>query len=106
MNNRGTRFGWSWLRLALTMPAVLMLGALGLVISSGSVAPTNAADNDASPPPHDGAARRVEAVPDVARTFIADYCTRCHNDDRKRGNLDLKSLAYDPADGGNFALWV
>jgi hypothetical protein len=88
------------------MSAVLLLGALGLVITGGGVAPTIAADNDRSPPPADGAGQQVEAVPDAARTFIDDHCTRCHNEDRKVGNLDLKSLAYDPADAGNFALWV
>ena len=106
MSYRGICFGRSKPLLALTLPVVLLLGALGVVITGGDLAPTIAADNDTSSPSADAAGPRVEAVPGAARTFIADYCTRCHNDERKRGNLDLKSFTYDPADGGNFALWV
>jgi hypothetical protein len=81
----------------LTVSVVLLLGALGLgIIAAGGGGPTIAADKDGSSSPADGAGPQVEAVPDAARKFIADYCARCHNDERKRGNLDLKSLAYDP----------
>src|SRR4051794_574666 len=106
MSNRGTGFGSSRPLCALTVRAALVLGALSLVIFGGGIAQTVAADNDRSSPPADGGGPQVEAVPDAARTFIADYCTRCHNEERKRGNLVLKSLTYDPADAGNFALWV
>lgn len=48
----------------------------------------------------------IESVPDPARTFIADTCTRCHNAKKKSARLDLTSLPFDPDDRGNFALWV
>ena len=70
------------------------------------MAPTIAADKDGSSSPAEGGGRQVKAVPDATRRFVADYCARCHNEEHKRGNLDLKPLAYDPADRGNFALWV
>src|SRR5687767_13508435 len=95
MSSRGTCFGWSRQWIPLTMFAVFP-GLIALV-----VARTSAADNKAALP-GDGAAPRVEVVPDVARQFISEYCTRCHNEDRKVANLDLTSLAYDPADAGNF----
>jgi hypothetical protein len=86
----------------MTMFAVL-LGGIGLIISGVSVAPTSAVDNK---PPGAQAGQLEEIVSDAQRKFISDYCARCHNDVRKVANLDLTSLAYDPADAGNFARWV
>src|SRR3954468_23288779 len=106
MNDRRTRLGCSRPLRAFTVSAVLVLGALGPAITGRGVAPPSAPDHDASPPPANGTSPRIDAVPDAARNLIADHCTRCHNDDRRKGNLDLTSLAYDPADAGNFALWV
>jgi Protein of unknown function (DUF1592)/Protein of unknown function (DUF1588)/Protein of unknown function (DUF1585)/Protein of unknown function (DUF1587)/Protein of unknown function (DUF1595)/Planctomycete cytochrome C len=104
MSSRGTHIGSFRPRVPWTLPAILPLVAIGLCIT-GSVARTIAADNEASPP-GDGAGPRVEVVPDAARKFISDYCTRCHNNVRKVSTLDLTTLAYDPADAANFALWV
>ena len=38
--------------------------------------------------------------------FIDRYCAGCHNETDLKGRLDLTSLAYDPANRANFALWV
>jgi hypothetical protein len=92
--------------VALTLSAGLLLGAIGVAVVGGRVAQTRAADAQQPPPPSDGAGPRVEGVPDAARGFISNYCGRCHNDRRRAANLDLTSLPYDPADAGNFALWV
>ena len=44
--------------------------------------------------------------PPAAVAFIEKYCADCHNDVDKEARLDLTSLAYQPNDGANFALWV
>lgn len=44
------------------------------------------------------------SAPDDA--FVSDYCTTCHNDVSKKGRLDLTSLAFDPSDPANQAVWV
>ncbi len=44
------------------------------------------------------------AAPD--RAFVRDYCISCHNDEKKKGRLDLTSLAFDPKDSTNLAVWV
>ena len=45
-------------------------------------------------------------LPQSALTFIDQHCADCHNPADKEAGLDLTSLAYDPADGANFARWV
>ena len=50
------------------------------------------------------AAGRVPAEPDKA--FVGDHCTGCHNAEDKKGRLDLTSLAFDPKDPANLAVWV
>ena len=40
------------------------------------------------------------------RAFVGDHCTSCHNDADKKGRLDLTSLAFDPNDPANLAVWV
>jgi hypothetical protein len=92
--------------LAATIVAVLLLGAAALVIVAGSTSRAHAADNKTLPTPDDTARPAAEAVPDDARTFISDTCARCHNGVKKVGRLDLTTLAYDPEDRGNFAIWV
>ena len=52
----------------------------------------------------DGAAAGVAAAPD--QSFIGDHCTSCHNAEDKKGRLDLTSLAFDPKDPANLAVWV
>jgi hypothetical protein len=44
------------------------------------------------------------AAPD--QEFVRDYCTSCHNDVNKKGRLDLTSLAFDPKDSANLAVWI
>jgi hypothetical protein len=41
-----------------------------------------------------------------ARVFAGKHCLDCHDAESKKGNLDLASLRFDPADPKNFALWV
>ena len=38
--------------------------------------------------------------------FLDQYCTGCHNPVDLKGRLDLESLAYDPENRANFALWA
>ena len=40
------------------------------------------------------------------KAFIGDHCTSCHNAEDKRGRLDLTTLAFDPKDPANLAVWV
>src|SRR5580658_978750 len=49
---------------------------------------------------------RADTVPPRVATFIDDRCANCHDDDEKKGGLDLTSLPYNPADAVNFAEWV
>ena len=53
-----------------------------------------------------GAVALRAATPPVAASFIEKHCAACHNDTDKENGLDLTSLAYDPANAANFALWV
>jgi hypothetical protein len=41
-----------------------------------------------------------------ADDFTDQYCSACHNDDDKKGGLDLTTLAFTPGDPANFARWV
>jgi len=40
------------------------------------------------------------------RTFLETHCYDCHDAETKKGSLDLTSLAYDPANRENAAVWV
>jgi hypothetical protein len=40
------------------------------------------------------------------KAFVGDHCTGCHNETDKKGRLDLTSLAFDPKDPANLAVWV
>ncbi len=40
------------------------------------------------------------------RAFIEQHCLECHDADVKKGNLDLSSLAFSPANATNFSQWV
>ena len=42
----------------------------------------------------------------MAVDFIERYCAGCHNDTDLKGRLDLESLAYDPENRVNLALWI
>ena len=33
-------------------------------------------------------------------------CSSCHNEEDRKGGLDLGALAFDPEDRGSFAKWV
>ncbi|MSU49236.1 MAG: DUF1592 domain-containing protein [Opitutus sp.] len=50
----------------------------------------------------------LRAAPPPASTtaFIERHCASCHDDVEKKGELDLTSLALNPRDPKNFALWV
>ena len=54
------------------------------------------------------AARPARAAEPVApdKAFVGDHCTSCHNAEDKKGRLDLTSLAFDPKDPANLAVWV
>ena len=54
------------------------------------------------------AARPVGAAEPAApdQVFVNDYCTSCHNDVDRKSRLDLTSLAFDPKDSANLALWI
>jgi mono/diheme cytochrome c family protein len=54
------------------------------------------------------AARPARAAEPVApdRAFVSDHCTACHNAEDKKGRLDLTTLAFDPKDPANLAVWV
>ncbi len=38
--------------------------------------------------------------------FVEDYCTSCHNSVDRKGRLDLTSLALEPNDPANLAIWI
>ena len=38
--------------------------------------------------------------------FTEKYCINCHNDEDKKGGLDLTTLAFMPGDSANFQRWV
>jgi Protein of unknown function (DUF1587)/Planctomycete cytochrome C len=44
------------------------------------------------------------AAPDQA--FVRDHCISCHNEENKKGRLDLTNLAFDTKDSNNLAVWV
>ena len=44
--------------------------------------------------------------PAPVQTMIDDRCSACHNDEDKKGGLDLTTFGYNPADPKNFAAWV
>ena len=44
------------------------------------------------------------AAPDDA--FVSDYCTSCHNDVSRKGQLDLTGLEFDASDPANLAVWI
>src|SRR5579871_3021090 len=44
------------------------------------------------------------AAPD--RAFVRDHCTSCHNEEDKKGRLDLTRLAFAPNDSANLAVWI
>jgi mono/diheme cytochrome c family protein len=43
-------------------------------------------------------------APDKA--FVGDHCTGCHNAEDRKGRLDLTTLAFDPKDPANLAVWI
>src|SRR5687767_14424796 len=47
-----------------------------------------------------------EAFAETPPAFFAQRCFECHNDATQEGGLNLKGLAYSPAEPENFARWV
>ena len=45
-----------------------------------------------------------EELPEKLATVIERYCSDCHDEDLKNGDLDLFSLEYDLDDGVNLSL--
>ncbi len=40
------------------------------------------------------------------KSFVNDYCMRCHNDEDRKGRLDLTRLTFDPNDSANLSVWI
>ncbi|MEO7599270.1 MAG: DUF1587 domain-containing protein, partial [Opitutus sp.] len=38
--------------------------------------------------------------------FIEQYCADCHDEEAKKGNLDLTALSFEPDNGDNLARWI
>ena len=91
--------------VAASALASLVVGAWACLVVPSAARARAAVDNRGIPSV-DNAKPLVEQVGVGAKNFISDNCIRCHNDVKKTARLDLKSLAYDPEDPGNFALWV
>ena len=45
----------------------------------------------------------ADPVPATVEEFIDHRCSSCHNDEDRKGNLDLGSLVFDPAYSIEFA---
>ncbi len=45
-------------------------------------------------------------LPEQVEAFADRYCASCHDEEEKKGGLDLTALAYRPNDTTNFASWV
>jgi hypothetical protein len=90
-------FRWQRAVVAITglVATVVVLGVGGAALLG--------ADAPAQSP---NLAVRTAGIPDNVQTFLTENCTDCHNATDKVGRLDLTSLAYEPADGANFALWT
>lgn len=99
-----------FVRFSKTHVAASALASIIVVASACGIgktaAPAGAAVDDRSVTSVANAKPSVEQVSGGAKNFVSDNCIRCHNDVKKTARLDLKSLAYDPEDRGNFALWV
>ena len=40
------------------------------------------------------------------KAFVASHCAECHDAKTKEGGLDLTSLAFNPSQRENFAVWA
>ncbi|PYM13173.1 MAG: hypothetical protein DME18_09600, partial [Verrucomicrobia bacterium] len=45
-------------------------------------------------------------LPRATRLFVEKHCVECHDEDAKKGGLDLTALKFDPASSTNFSRWV
>jgi hypothetical protein len=45
-------------------------------------------------------------LPSNNRQFLDKHCFECHDDDLKKGDLDLTALKFDPSNSTNFSTWV
>jgi hypothetical protein len=45
-------------------------------------------------------------LPPNNRQFLEKHCFECHDDEVKKGGLDLTALRFDPANSTNFSAWV
>ncbi|MSU23250.1 MAG: DUF1592 domain-containing protein [Opitutus sp.] len=53
-----------------------------------------------------GLAHAGAALPKGVPQFIEQHCADCHDDETKKGELDLTALGFTPGDPKNFAQWV
>jgi hypothetical protein len=53
-----------------------------------------------------GSVLRAAELAPATGAFLDQYCTGCHNPEELKGRLDLETLAYDPENRANLALWV
>jgi hypothetical protein len=79
----------------ISTPARLALFALSTLLANGA-APTTPPANGSTP----------KSFPAKLQPFIETHCADCHDDDEKKGDLDLTSLTFAPSDPKNFATWV
>jgi hypothetical protein len=49
---------------------------------------------------------RAAGLPAEVRTFVLEHCADCHDDETRKGGLNLADLEYLPDDGANLARWV
>ncbi len=52
------------------------------------------------------AAAEPSAPPAAVRQLLDDRCFECHDEDAKKGKLDLTALKFDLGDAKAFAMWV
>ena len=49
---------------------------------------------------------RAATLPSGVDAFIDQRCSSCHNEEDKKGGLDLAALVFDPANPAHFAKWI
>ena len=50
-----------------------------------------------------GSSQGADPIPPA---FLETHCVECHNPTLKKGDIDLESMKFNPADSENFARWV
>ncbi len=47
----------------------------------------------------------AKVLPNGASAFLEQHCTKCHDADTKKGDLDLSGIAFDLSDSATFERW-